>query len=170
MQAALAITSSACRSSCSSAAASISTRWLKATSLDGILAAVADTPWEKVLEPMKAAKPDRGLTAQAEPLLQDRRHKALVALAPAKKGTSAAPNLRDLVELECDTSAVSNAARLIPYWRTGFGGAFQRPPRLHGYDERRVGYLLAHATWPTSRRGSPRQSTARCWATTSTAC
>ena len=85
----------------------------KATSLDGILAAVADTPWEKVLEPMKAAKPDRGLTAQAEPLLQDRRHKALVALAPAKKGTSAAPNLRDLVELECDTSAVSNAARLI---------------------------------------------------------
>ncbi len=62
---------------------------------------------------MKAAKPDRGLTAQAEPLLQDRRHKALVALAPAKKGTSAAPNLRDLVELECDTSAVSNAARLI---------------------------------------------------------
>ena len=62
---------------------------------------------------MKAAKPDRGLTAQAEPLLQDRRHKALVALAPAKKGTSAAPNLRDLVELECDTSAISNAARLI---------------------------------------------------------
>lgn len=85
----------------------------KATSLDGILAAVAGTPWEKVLAPMKAAKPDRGLTAQAEPLLQDCRHKALVALAPAKKGTSAAPNLRDLVELECDTSAVSNAARLI---------------------------------------------------------
>ena len=56
----------------------------KATSLDGILAAVADTPWEKVLEPMKAAKPDRGLTAQAEPLLQDRRHKALVAARPRK--------------------------------------------------------------------------------------
>ena len=36
-----------------------------------------------------------------------------MALAPAKGGTSAAPNLRDLVELECDTSAVSNAARLI---------------------------------------------------------
>ena len=85
----------------------------KATSLDGILAAVAGTPWEKVLAPLKTAKPDRGLTAQAEPLLQDRRHRALVALAPMGKGTSAAPTLRDLVELECDTSAVSNAARLI---------------------------------------------------------
>lgn len=85
----------------------------KATSLDGILAAVAGTRWEKVLAPLQSAKPDRGLTAQAEPLLQDFRHRALVALAPAKGGTSAAPNLRDLVELECDTSAVSNAARLI---------------------------------------------------------
>lgn len=85
----------------------------KATSLDGILAAVAGTRWEKVLAPLQNAKPDRGLTAQAEPLLQDFRHRALVALAPAKSGTSAAPNLRDLVELECDTSAVSNAARLI---------------------------------------------------------
>ena len=85
----------------------------KATSLDGILAAVAGTRWEKVLAPLQNAKPDRGLTAQAEPLLQDFRHRALVALAPAKGGTSAAPNLRDLVELECDTSAVSNAARLI---------------------------------------------------------
>ena len=81
--------------------------------MDGILAAVAGTRWEKVLAPLQSAKPDRGLTAQAEPLLQDFRHRALVALAPAKSGTSAAPNLRDLVELECDTSAVSNAARLI---------------------------------------------------------
>ena len=85
----------------------------KATSLDGVFTAVAGTQWEKVLAPLKTARTDRGLTAQAEPLLQDRRHKALVALAPVKKGTSAAPNLRDLIELECDTSAVSNAARLI---------------------------------------------------------
>ena len=41
----------------------------KATSLDGILAAVAGTRWEKVLAPLQSAKPDRGLTAQAEPLL-----------------------------------------------------------------------------------------------------
>lgn len=61
----------------------------KATSLDGILAAVAGTRWEKVLAPLQSAKPDRGLTAQAEPLLQDFRHRALVALAPAKGGTSA---------------------------------------------------------------------------------
>lgn len=113
MQAARAITCSACRSSCSSAAAIDLYALAKATSLDGILAAVAGTRWEKVLAPLQSAKPDRGLTAQAEPLLQDFRHRALVALAPAKGGTSAAPNLRDLVELECDTSAVSNAARLI---------------------------------------------------------
>ena len=49
----------------------------KATSLDGILAAVAGTRWEKVLAPLQSAKPDRGLTAQAEPLLQDFRHRAL---------------------------------------------------------------------------------------------
>ena len=85
----------------------------KATGLDGILAAVVGTPWEKVLAPLKTARTDRGLTAQAEPLLQDRRHKALVALAPAGKGTAAEPGLRELIELECDTSAVSNAARLI---------------------------------------------------------
>ena len=53
----------------------------KATGLDGILAAVAGTPWEKVLAPLRNARADRGLTAQAEPLLQDCRHKALVALA-----------------------------------------------------------------------------------------
>ena len=85
----------------------------KATGLDGILAAVVGTPWEKVLAPLKTARTDRGLTAQAEPLLQDRRHKALVALTPAGKGTAAEPGLRELIELECDTSAVSNAARLI---------------------------------------------------------
>ena len=34
----------------------------KATSLDGILAAVAGTRWEKVLAPLQSAKPDRGLT------------------------------------------------------------------------------------------------------------
>ena len=37
----------------------------KATSLDGILAAVAGTRWEKVLAPLQSAKPDRGLTAQS---------------------------------------------------------------------------------------------------------
>ena len=85
----------------------------KATGLDGILAAVAGTPWEKVLAPLRNARADRGLTAQAEPLLQDCRHKALVALAPAGHGPAAEPGLRELIELECDTSAVSNAARLI---------------------------------------------------------
>ena len=85
----------------------------KATGLDGILAAVAGTPWEKVLAPLRNARADRGLTAQAEPLLQDCRHKRLVALAPAGHGPAAEPGLRELIELECDTSAVSNAARLI---------------------------------------------------------
>lgn len=63
----------------------------KATGLDGILAAVAGTPWEKVLAPLRNARADRGLTAQAEPLLQDYRHKALVALAPAGHGPAAEP-------------------------------------------------------------------------------
>lgn len=73
----------------------------KATSLDGILAAVAGTRWEKVLAPLQSAKPDRGLTAQAEPLLQDFRHRALVALAPLR----AAQALRRT----CATSSSWNA-------------------------------------------------------------
>ena len=60
----------------------------KATDLQSLLAAVQGTPWAKVLAPLANAKPDRGLTAQAEPLMQEYRHRALVAMAPkpAKQG------------------------------------------------------------------------------------
>ncbi len=51
----------------------------KATDLQSLLAAVQGTPWAKVLAPLANAKPDRGLTAQAEPLMQEYRHRALVA-------------------------------------------------------------------------------------------
>ena len=85
----------------------------KATDLASLLAAVQGTPWQKVLAPLENAKPDRGLTAQAEPLLQEYRHRALVAMAPKPAKQGAQPGLRELIELECDTSAVSNAARLI---------------------------------------------------------
>ena len=74
---------------------------------------VQGTPWAKVLAPLANAKPDRGLTAQAEPLMQEYRHRALVAMAPKPAKQGEQPGLRELIELECDTSAVSNAARLI---------------------------------------------------------
>ena len=65
----------------------------KATDLQSLLAAVQGTPWAKVLAPLANAKPDRGLTAQAEPLMQEYRHRALVAMAPkpAKQGRAARP-------------------------------------------------------------------------------
>ena len=85
----------------------------KATDLASLLAAVQGTPWQKVLAPLENAKPDRGLTAQAEPLLQEYRHRALVAMTPKPAKQGEQPGLRELIELECDTSAVSNAARLI---------------------------------------------------------
>ena len=85
----------------------------KATDLQSLLAAVQGTPWAKVLAPLANAKPDRGLTAQAEPLMQEYRHRALVAMAPKPAKQGEQPGLRELIELECDTSAVSNAARLI---------------------------------------------------------
>ena len=85
----------------------------KATDLQSLLAAVQGTPWAKVLAPLANAKPDRGLTAQAEPLMQEYRHRALVAMTPKPAKQGEQPGLRELIELECDTSAVSNAARLI---------------------------------------------------------
>ena len=93
----------------------------KATDLQSLLAAVQGTPWAKVLAPLANAKPDRGLTAQAEPLMQEYRHRALVAMAPKPAKQGEQPGLRELIELECDTSA----QRL--------------PPRLQRPDGRRVG-------------------------------
>ena len=107
----------------------------KATDLQSLLAAVQGTPWAKVLAPLANAKPDRGLTAQAEPLMQEYRHRALVAMAPKPAKQGEQPGLRELIELECDTSAVSNAARLI---RVG-APAQRLPPRLQRPDGRRVG-------------------------------
>ena len=45
--------------------------------------------------------------------MQEYRHRALVAMAPKPAKQGEQPGLRELIELECDTSAVSNAARLI---------------------------------------------------------
>lgn len=80
----------------------------------GVLAAVAGTPYAKVLAPLAAAAPGKSLLLTAEPLLMDYRHKALVALAPPKKKAgTAVPGVREYVELSCDIDALSNAGRLI---------------------------------------------------------
>ena len=113
----------------------------KATSLDGILAAVAGTRWEKVLGTAaeRQAGPRSG-TAEAEPLLQAFRHRALVALAPAKGGSKrcaepARSRRAGMRHLRCFQRRAAHPR----HRRAGLGGAHQRPPRLHGPDERRVG-------------------------------
>lgn len=81
----------------------------------GLLAALHGTPYEKLLAPLQKADPERGLLVQAEGLLEGYRHKALVSLAPQPQANRSGkqPTVRDFVELECDISAISNAARLI---------------------------------------------------------
>lgn len=124
----------------------------KAKDLGDVLAAVRGTPWQKLLEPLKDAKPDRGLAAQAEPLLQDRLHKELVALAGSKKGKGTTPGLRELAEIECDTSAVSNAARLI---RVGAPATVVRSAARRdcsALSESEWNYLLAAPDLPTFKK------------------
>ena len=58
----------------------------KATGLDGILAAVVGTPWEKVLAPLKTARTDRGLTAQAEPPFAGPPPQGACGAGPGRKG------------------------------------------------------------------------------------
>lgn len=88
-----------------------------ATDLPGLMHALAGTPYAKLLAPLlrPSAETARGLLVQAEPLLQDYRHKALVALAPGTQASAyrAQPGVRQYIELECDVAALSNAARLI---------------------------------------------------------
>lgn len=66
----------------------ICTHWPKLPICKAFWLRYQGTPWAKVLAPLANAKPDRGLTAQAEPLMQEYRHRALVAMAPkpAKQG------------------------------------------------------------------------------------
>lgn len=88
----------------------------KVTDAASLLKVLRGTPYAKVLAPLRDADPARGLLVKAEPLLQQYRHDALVALAPGvkKKGSyHATPGVREYIELECDVAALSNAARLI---------------------------------------------------------
>ena len=116
---------------------------------------------EKVPAPLQNARPTAGLTAQAEPLLQDFR-RALVALAPAKSGAQALRRTcATSSSWKCDTSAVSNAARLIrsapdSVVRTNARRDCRSAPTNDGE------YLLAARDLTRSRRG-PGRSTARRW-------
>ncbi|MFR3992146.1 MAG: hypothetical protein ACLTY5_06275 [Angelakisella sp.] len=62
--------------------------------------------------------------------MQEYRHRALVAMAPKPAKQGEQPGLRELIELECDTSAVSNAARLIRVGAPATTVAQRLPPRL----------------------------------------
>lgn len=85
------------------------------TDAKSLLAALAGTPYRQVLAPLADVPAGRKLLVYAEPLLEDYRHKAFVALAPQKSGSAPgrAPGLRDYIEMECDAAALSNAGRLL---------------------------------------------------------
>lgn len=113
----------------------------KVTDVKSLLHALRGTPYAALLSPLKTADPARGLLPQAERLLQDYRHKALVALAPAVKqagGYRAQPGVREYLELECDISALTNAARLIKV---------KAPPHQIDLAARRDCTALTKAEW-----------------------
>lgn len=84
-----------------------------ATDAQSLLKALRGTPYAAMLAPLRHPAPG-SLQLRAEPVLEDYRHRALVALAKGKAGgTAAMPTVRDYIAMECDTSALSNAARLI---------------------------------------------------------
>lgn len=87
----------------------------RVTDAKSLLAALAGTPYQKLLAPLADVPAGRKLLVYAEPLLENHRHQALVALAPEPRtgAPGQAPGLRDYIEMECDGSAISNAARLV---------------------------------------------------------
>src|SRR5699024_6936029 len=87
----------------------------RVTDARSLLAALEGTPYRKLLAPLADVPAGYKLLVYAEPHLEAYRHQALVALAPEprKGGAGKAPGLRDLIEMECDNAAISNAGRLI---------------------------------------------------------
>lgn len=88
----------------------------RVTDAKSLLAALAGTPYQKMLAPLAELPEGSKLLVHAEPYLENWRHKALVSLAPEGTGPSAPgaePGVRDFIALECDAAAISNAARLI---------------------------------------------------------
>lgn len=87
----------------------------KVSSAEDLLNALKGTPYYKVLLPLRQADPGKSLLMQAEPLMQDYRHSALVSLVPkAKRGriSTSQPGVREYIQLDCDVTALSNAIRL----------------------------------------------------------
>lgn len=87
----------------------------RVTDARSLLAALEGTPYRKLLAPLADVPAGYKLLVYAEPHLEAYRHQALVALAPEprKGGAGKAPGLRELIEMECDNAAISNAGRLI---------------------------------------------------------
>ena len=124
----------------------------KATSLDGILAAVAGTRWERsgtAAERQAGPRSDRPGRAASAGLPPPRtggagpphkwRHKRCAE--PAR------PRRAGMRHLRCFQRRAAH-----PHRRAGLGGAHQRPPRLHGPDERRVGNTCSPpAIWTRSK-------------------
>lgn len=86
-------------------------RLAKATDAESFLKALSGTPYAAALAPLRTVEPGRSLLVLADPILSKMRHDALVALAPAQRGSITMPGVRDYVEMECDTRALSNVAR-----------------------------------------------------------
>ena len=112
----------------------------RVTDARSLLAALEGTPYRKLLAPLADVPAGYKLLVYAEPHLEAYRHQALVALAPEprKGGAGKAPGLRDLIEMECDNAAISNAGRLI---RMHAGPQVVRPAGaagLHGAQARRM--------------------------------
>lgn len=84
----------------------------KATDLESFLRALAGTPYAAALAPLRAEGLERGILSRADPILSKLRYDALVALAPEKRGGVNDPGVREYVELECDTRAISNVGRM----------------------------------------------------------
>lgn len=87
----------------------------RVTDAKSLLAALAGTPYQKMLAPLADLPEGSKLLVHAEPYLENWRHKALVSLAPeaaARSAPGAEPGVRDYIALECDAAALSNAARL----------------------------------------------------------
>lgn len=87
----------------------------RVTDAHSLLAALAGSPYQNLLAPLADVPAGRKLLVYAEPLLENYRHQALVSLAPeaVTAAPGKAPGLRDYIEMECDVSALSNAARLV---------------------------------------------------------
>ena len=84
----------------------------KVTDVESFLKALKGTPYAAALASLRTGDPGHGVLSRADPILSKMRYEALVSLAPKDTNKVNMPDVRNYVELECDTRSISNVARM----------------------------------------------------------